>query len=221
VDQQILHLVEQFGYLIVFLGVGIESLGVPVPGETVLIIGAVLAAQGHLNPAAVAAVAAAGAILGDNTGYYVGRRWGERLIRARGLRRIYDPRRVAVAERFFQKHGWTAVFFGRFIAILRIFAGPLAGLHKMPWTHFVLANAGGAVVWVAAVVTAGLLVGGNLNSLISLVSRAGYIGLGLAIVLVVGFVVVHRLRRRRELREGERLLDGDADAGAREKSATD
>jgi membrane protein DedA with SNARE-associated domain len=76
-------------------------------------------------------------------------------------------------------------------------------------------------VWVAAVVTAGLLVGGNLNSLISLVSRAGYIGLGLAIVLVVGFVVVHRLRRRRELREGERLLDGDADAGAREKSATD
>jgi phosphatidylglycerol lysyltransferase len=221
VDQQILHLVEQFGYLIVFLGVGIESLGVPVPGETVLIIGAVLAAQGHLNPAAVAAVAAVGAILGDNTGYYVGRRWGERLIRARGLRRIYDPRRVAVAERFFQKHGWTAVFFGRFIAILRIFAGPLAGLHKMPWTHFVLANAGGAVVWVAAVVTAGLLVGGNLNSLISLVSRAGYIGLGLAIVLVVGFVVVHRVRRRRELREGERLLDGGADAGATEKSATD
>jgi membrane protein DedA with SNARE-associated domain len=221
VDQQILHLVEQFGYLIVFLGVGIESLGVPVPGETVLIIGAVLAAQGHLNPAAVAAVAAVGAILGDNTGYYVGRRWGERLIRARGLRRIYDPRRVAVAERFFQKHGWTAVFFGRFIAILRIFAGPLAGLHKMPWTHFVLANAGGAVVWVAAVVTAGLLVGGNLNSLISLVSRAGYIGLGLAVVLVIGFVVVHRLRRRRELREGERLLDGGAGADATEKSATD
>jgi membrane protein DedA with SNARE-associated domain len=221
VDQQILHLVEQLGYLIVFLGVGIESLGVPVPGETVLIIGAVLAAQGHLNPAAVAAVAAVGAILGDNTGYYVGRRWGERLIRARGLRRIYDPRRVAVAERFFQKHGWTAVFFGRFIAILRIFAGPLAGLHKMPWTHFVLANAGGAVVWVAAVVTAGLLVGGNLNSLINLVSRAGYIGLGLAIVLVIGFVVVHRLRRRRELREGERLLDGGAGADATEKSATD
>jgi phosphatidylglycerol lysyltransferase len=206
VDHAILNLVEHFGYLIVFLGVGIESLGIPVPGETVLVIGAVYAAQGHLHPAVVAAVAVAGAILGDNTGYYVGRRWGHRLIRTRLLRRIYDPRRLAVAERFFAKHGWTAVFFGRFIAILRIFAGPLAGMHHMPWTHFVLANAGGAIVWVSAVVTAGVLVGGNLDHIVQLVSRAGYIGLGVAVVLVITFVVVHHLRKRRELREGERLL---------------
>jgi membrane protein DedA with SNARE-associated domain len=206
VDQQLLQLVEHFGYLIVFLGVGIESLGVPVPGETVLIIGAVLAAQGHLQPWAVAAVAVAGAVIGDNIGYYIGRRWGHRLIRMRGLRRIYDPRRIAVAERFFAKHGWTAVFFGRFIAILRIFAGPLAGMHKMPWTHFVIANLSGAVVWVAAVVTAGLLVGGNLDRIIQLVSRAGYIGLGLAVVLVITFFVLHRVRHNRELREGEKLL---------------
>jgi membrane protein DedA with SNARE-associated domain len=214
VDQQLLQLVEHFGYLIIFLGVGIESLGVPVPGETVLIIGAVLAAQGHLQPWAVAAVAVAGAVIGDNIGYYIGRRWGHRLIRMRGLRRIYDPRRVAVAERFFARHGWTAVFFGRFIAILRIFAGPLAGMHKMPWTHFVIANLSGAVVWVAAVVTAGLLVGGNLDRIIQLVSRAGYIGLGLAVVLVITFFVLHRVRHNRELREGEKLLstdDGAAD----------
>ena len=205
-DQQLLHLVEHFGYLIVFLGVGVESLGVPVPGETALIIGAVLAAQGHLNPAGVAAVGLAGAVLGDNTGYYVGRRWGQRLIGMRGIRRVYDPRRLAVAERFFQRHGWTAVFFGRFIAILRIFAGPLAGLHRMPWTHFLLANAAGGVVWVAAVVTAGLLVGGNLDRLIQLISRAGYIGLGLAVLVVAGAFVLHRLRTRRELREGERIM---------------
>jgi phosphatidylglycerol lysyltransferase len=206
VDQELLDLVERFGYLIVFLGVAIESLGVPVPGETVLIVGAVLAAQGHLQAPAVAAVAAAGAIIGDNTGYLIGHRWGRRLISVRGIRRIYDPRRVAVAERFFQRHGWTAVFFGRFIAILRIFAGPLAGMHHMPWTHFLLANAGGAVVWVAAVVTAGLLVGGNLDHLIQLISRAGYIGLGVVVLLVIGFFVMQRLRHRRELRRGEELL---------------
>jgi membrane protein DedA with SNARE-associated domain len=215
VDQEILRLVEHFGYLIVFLGVGIESLGVPVPGETALIIGAVLAAQGHLNPAGVAGVALAGAVLGDNTGYYVGRRWGHHLIRVRGIRRVYDPRRIAVAERFFQRHGWTAVFFGRFIAILRIFAGPLAGLHRMPWPHFLAANAAGGVIWVAAVVTAGLLVGGNLDHLVQLISRAGYIGLAAAVVLGIALLVWHRARRRRELREGERLV------GSREEQATD
>ena len=213
-DQEILRLVEHLGYLIVFLGVGIESLGVPVPGETALIIGAVLAGQGHLNPAGVAAVALAGAVLGDNTGYYVGRRWGHHLIRARGIRRIYDPRRVAVAERFFERHGWTAVFFGRFIAILRIFAGPLAGLHRMPWPRFLAANAAGGVLWVAAVVTAGLLVGGNLDHLIQLISRAGYIGLATVAVLAVALFVWHRVRRRRELREGERLMQSPEERAA-------
>lgn len=214
-DQEILRLVEHFGYLIVFLGVGIESLGVPVPGETALIIGAVLAAQGHLNPAGVASVALVGAVLGDNTGYYVGRRWGHRLIRARGIRRVYDPRRVAVAERFFERHGWTAVFFGRFIAVLRIFAGPLAGLHRMPWPHFLAANAAGGLVWVAAVVTAGLLVGGNLDHLIQLISRAGYIGLAAAVVIAAALIVMHHVRKRRELREGELLMQ------SREEHAAD
>jgi membrane protein DedA with SNARE-associated domain len=209
--QALLNLIEHYGYLIVFFGVGIESLGIPVPGETVLVIGAVYAAQGHLNPAGVAAVGVAGAVLGDNAGYWIGRRWGRRLIATRLLRRIYDPRRLAVAERFFQKHGWMAVFFGRFIAILRIFAGPLAGMHHMPWTHFVLANLGGAVFWVAAVVTAGMLVGGNLDHIVSLISRAGYIGLGLAVVLGVALVAMHFVRKRRELSEGEELLRREGD----------
>lgn len=213
-DQEILRLVEHLGYLIVFLGVGIESLGVPVPGETALVIGAVLAAQGHLNPAGVAVVGLAGAVLGDNTGYYVGRRWGHRLIRARGIRRVYDPRRVAVAERFFQRHGWTAVFFGRFVAILRIFAGPLAGLHRMPWPHFLAANAAGGMIWVAAVVTAGLLVGGNLDHLIQLISRAGYIGLAVAVLIAAGLIVLHHVRKRRELREGERLMQSREERAA-------
>jgi membrane protein DedA with SNARE-associated domain len=214
VNQQLVDLIQHYGYLVVFLGVGMESLGVPVPGETVLVIGAVLAAQGHLNAAAVAAVAVAGAVIGDNFGYFVGHRWGRRLLQLPVLRRIYDPRRVAVAERFFQRHGWTAVFFGRFIAILRIFAGPLAGLHHMPWSHFVLANAAGAVLWVAAVVSAGLLLGGNLDRIVTLISRAGLIGLGLVVVLAIGFVVWRYRRHRRELREGERLLPPPSDEPA-------
>jgi membrane protein DedA with SNARE-associated domain len=206
VNHALLELIQRFGYAFVFLGVGIESLGVPVPGETTLIIGAVFAAQGHLNPAGVAAAAVVGAILGDNTGYFVGHRWGRQLIATRPLRRIYDPRRLALAEAFFERHGWVAVFFGRFIAILRIFAGPLAGLHRMPWRTFFLANAAGGVLWVTAVVTAGMLVGGNLDHLVNLISQAGYIGLGAAVLLGIGLIVWNRLRRRRELAEGERRL---------------
>jgi membrane protein DedA with SNARE-associated domain len=197
VDHALLDLVRHWGYLIVFLGVGIESLGVPAPGETVLLIGAVLAAQGHLDAPGVAIAGVLGAVLGDNIGYWVGRRWGRRLMATRPLRRIYDPRRLAVAERFFERHGWTAVFLGRFIAILRIFAGPLAGLHHMPWRIFLVSNAAGAALWVAAVVTAGLLVGGSLDRLIGLVSKAGYIGLGAAVVVVVGFAVWRRRRTTR------------------------
>jgi membrane protein DedA with SNARE-associated domain len=206
VDHALLDLVQHFGYLIVFLGVGIESLGIPVPGETVLIVGAVLAGQGRLDPPGVAVAAVLGATLGDNTGYYVGHRWGRRLLATRALRRVYDPRRVALAERFFERHGWTAVFFGRFVAILRIFAGPLAGLHRMPWRLFLLSNALGAVVWVAAVMAAGMLVGGNLDHIVGLVSRGGYVALGLVVVLGVVFVVWRVMRGRRELREGEELM---------------
>ena len=181
------------------------------PGETTLIIGAVLAAQGRLDAPGVAVAGLLGATLGDNTGYYVGRRWGRRLLAVRGIRRIYDPRRVAVAERFFERRGWTAVFFGRFVAILRIFAGPLAGLHHMPWRTFLLANAAGAAVWVGAVVTAGLLVGGNLDRIITLISRGGLIALGLAVLGGVAFVVWHQVRRRRELHRGAALLAADRD----------
>jgi membrane protein DedA with SNARE-associated domain len=197
VQHALLQLVQSYGYLIVFVGVGIESLGVPVPGETVLIIGAVLAAQGHLAPEGVAAVGFLGATLGDNTGYFIGRRWGRRLLGTRVVSRLYDPRRVAVAEAFFERRGWTAVFLGRFIAILRIFAGPLAGLHHMPWRTFLLANAAGAATWVGAVVTAGVLLGGNLDRIITLISRGGLIALGLVVVAGVGLVVWRVLRRRR------------------------
>jgi membrane protein DedA with SNARE-associated domain len=194
----LVNLVSQFGYLIVFLGVGMESLGVPVPGETSLVIGAAVAAQGHLAPWGVALAGFGGAVVGDNTGYWVGRRWGPRLLTVRGIRRLYSPERRARAESLFERRGWIAVFFGRFVALLRIFAGPLAGSHRMPWPRFLVANASGGAVWVAAVTTVGLLLGSNLGRAIRLVSRAGYAGLAIAVILAAGFGIRYLRRRRRE-----------------------
>ncbi len=194
-------LVSQFGYLIVFIGVGMESLGIPVPGETSLVIGAAVAAQGHLAPWGVALAGFAGAVLGGNTGYWVGRRWGPRRLTVRGIRRLYSPERRARAESLFERRGWIAVFFGRFVALLRIFAGPLAGSHRMPWPRFLIANAAGGAVWVASVTTVGLLLGSNLDRAIRLVSRAGYAGLGIAAILAAAFVVWNVRRRGLERSE--------------------
>jgi membrane protein DedA with SNARE-associated domain len=215
VTQFLLDLVSRFGYGIVFAGVGVESMGVPVPGETALVIGAVLAAQGRLAPWGVALAAWAGAVTGDNIGYFVGRRFGDRLVRLPVLRLVYDQRRIAVADRFFARWGVLAVFFGRFVALLRILAGPLAGIHRMPWTHFVVANAAGGAVWVAAITTIGLLIGNNLDRAVSVVSQAGYIGLGAAALLVVGFVAWwHATRARRERALGELILAQSAKVDA-------
>jgi membrane protein DedA with SNARE-associated domain len=178
--------------------VGIESLGVPVPGETALLVGVFLATQGRLSVALVAAVAWAGAVLGDNTGYLIGRRWGMRLASLRVIGRFYSPERMRRAESFFERRGWVAVFAGRFVALLRIFAGPLAGMHRMPWPAFVVANATGAAAWVAVIVTIGVLVGNNLDSAISLVGKAGYVGLAAVVVILAVYVALRVwLRRRR------------------------
>ncbi|MGI8847558.1 MAG: DedA family protein [Candidatus Dormibacteria bacterium] len=195
--QTLMDLATRYGYIVVFLGVGAESMGVPVPGETTLLVGAVLAGHGNLSPWLVGGVGWLGAVVGDNIGYAVGRRWGGRLLRLRFVQRVYRPEHLQRAERFFDKHGWAAVFFGRFVAILRIFAGPLAGLHHMPWTHFVAANAAGAAVWVTTIVIIGLLIGSNLDAAANLVARMGYVGLGLTVVAVISIMATRALLRRR------------------------
>jgi phosphatidylglycerol lysyltransferase len=222
VDQALTSLVEHLGpvaYLLVLLGVGVESMGVPIPGETVLVAAALLAlpGAGRLDPALVAAAACLGAVVGDNLGYAVGRRWGRRLVRVRVLDRLYDERRVAIAERFFRRYGMLAVFLGRFVAILRILAGPLAGMNRMPWPRFLVANVLGAAVWVGAVVCTVRLAG---PSAVSLVSRSGYLGLAAVGVIAAAAVPVHLWRRRRERREGARLLaEGGRPAGETAGSA--
>jgi membrane protein DedA with SNARE-associated domain len=138
-------------YLIVGVIIGLESLGIPLPGEIALVSAALLASRHTLdiNPVAVGAAATIGAIVGDTIGYSIGRRYGMSLFERLGRRfpKHFGPGHVALAKRLFTRWGVWAVFFGRFIALLRIFAGPLAGALKMPYGRFLAANATGALCW--------------------------------------------------------------------------
>lgn len=131
--------------------VGVESLGIPLPGEIVLVSAALLSSRHELavNPVGVGAAAVIGAVLGDSIGYAIGRRLGLPLFDRLGRRfpRHFGPGHVAYAESLFDRWGSRAVFFGRFIALLRIFAGPLAGALKMRYPRFLLANVSGALCW--------------------------------------------------------------------------
>ena len=196
-------LVAQYGYLIVFVAVAIESLGVPVPGETALVVAGAFASKGTLNPWLVGGIAVVGAVIGDNIGYWIGRRWGRKLTQVRGIRRIYDPARLAVADRFFEKHGFLAVMLGRFVALLRIFAGPLAGMHHMPWGRFLVANALGAVIWVSVVVSIAYAIG---EKALTAIERAGYFGLAALVAIACVLFVIHHRRAKRERERGAELL---------------
>jgi membrane protein DedA with SNARE-associated domain len=126
-----------------------ESMGVPLPGEITLVSAALLASAGTVNPWGVAVAASAGAIIGDSIGYYIGHRGGRPLLERFGRRfpRHFGPPHLARAERVFQRWGVWAVYFGRFVALLRILAGPLAGALRVPYRKFLVANAAGGITW--------------------------------------------------------------------------
>ena len=136
-------------YLIVMLVIGLESMGIPLPGEITLITAALMAISDITNPWAVAIAASTGAIVGDSIGYLFGRRGGRALLERFGRRfpKHFGPPHLARAERMFQRWGVWAVFFGRFVALLRILAGPLAGALKVPYRRFLVANATGGITW--------------------------------------------------------------------------
>jgi membrane protein DedA with SNARE-associated domain len=136
-------------YLIVGGVIGVESLGIPVPGEITLISASLLAANGVTNVWWVAIAASTGAIGGDSIGYAIGRRGGRGLLERFGRRfpKHFGPPHLAKAERIFARWGVWAVFFGRFIALLRILAGPLAGALKVRYGRFLAANASGGILW--------------------------------------------------------------------------
>ena len=138
-------------YVVVGMVVGVESLGIPLPGEIVLVSAALLSSRHELavNAIGVGTAAVIGAVIGDSTGYAIGHRLGLPMFDRLGRRfpNHFGPGHVAYAERLFDRWGARAVFFGRFIALLRIFAGPLAGALKMRYARFLVANVSGAVCW--------------------------------------------------------------------------
>jgi membrane protein DedA with SNARE-associated domain len=142
------QLVSAHGYWVVALIVGLESMGLPLPGETILVLAAIYAAtEPSFNIWVLIAVAAFGAIVGDNAGYWLGRRYGYVLLLRYGGRIGMFEARIKLGQYLFLKHGSKVVFLGRFVALLRILAAFLAGVNRMPWRAFMIANASGGIIW--------------------------------------------------------------------------
>ncbi len=170
-----------------------ESGGVPVPGETALIIGGVLASGGKLQIELVIAVAALAAIVGDNIGYLIGRKGGRWLLERPGPFHRQRQQVLAMGEPFFERHGPKAVFFGRFVLGLRIWASWLAGATHMRWRTFFLWNALGGICWATGVGLAAYFLGRSAGSLIA---KFGLFGLAGVLLAAVGVFVWHRRHRR-------------------------
>lgn len=154
--QEIAH---HYGYWAVFLGILLENLGIPLPGETVTLVGGFLAGSHELNYWLVLGDAIAGAAIGGTCGYWIGRYAGwSFMLKIGRIFRISEERLVEMREQF-SKNATKAVFFGRFIALLRIFASPLAGIAEMPYGKFFLCNLAGATLWAAVMVTLAFFVG--------------------------------------------------------------
>jgi membrane protein DedA with SNARE-associated domain len=148
-----------YGYVAIFVVVGLESAGVPLPGETLLVTGAILAGQGKLHLWGVIATAAVAAILGDNCGYWVGREFGFPLVYRFGRTVGLDEQRLKLGQYLFLRQGGKIVFFGRFVAFLRTWAAFLAGVNRFNWERFFLFNAAGGVVWASIFGVGGYLLG--------------------------------------------------------------
>ncbi|MEU7174435.1 MULTISPECIES: DedA family protein [Micromonospora] len=173
--------------------IGVESMGIPLPGEIVLVSAALLAATGAVGPEWVATAAATGAIIGDSIGYAVGRRGGRPLLERLGRRfpKHLGPAHLARAELSFARHGVWAVFFGRFVALLRILAGPLAGALRVPYRRFLVANAAGGLVWAFGTTYLLFYLGQAAEHWLKDISWAG-----LVLAVLAGVVSTAWLRRR-------------------------
>ena len=188
---KILPLIEHYGYLAVFFGVMLESMGVPLPGETVLIASGLLAQRGHIDVGDVIVFGILGAVVGDQIGYWIGREGGRPFVLRWGRYVRITPERLERAERFFARHGGKAVFLARFFSGLRVFGALVAGMSRMRWSTFIFYNALGGSVWATAAILVGYLLGGSLGLVERWLGRATLVLVALLIV-VVGFYLAYR-----------------------------
>ena len=199
-------LVATYGYLAVAVGVGLESMGLPIPGETILVVASVYAAtHAGLNIWLIVVAASAGAIIGDNCGYWLGSRFGYPLLLRFGPQVGLSEGRIKVGQYLFLRHGSKVVFLGRFVALLRILAAFLAGVNRMEWRKFLLANALGGVTWAAVFAFGGYALGtiafrlqGVLGPILLVAVAIAFFG--------CGFLVQHYEDQLQE--EAERAIPG-------------
>jgi membrane protein DedA with SNARE-associated domain len=194
-DLPIADLIAHYGYVAIFVIITLESAGLPLPGETVLLTAAAYAGStGNINIAVVVAIAATAAILGDNAGYWVGRRWGLPLLLRKGHLIGLDHGRLKLGQYLFRRHGGKIVFFGRFTAMLRAYAAVLAGVNKLDARRFMAFNALGGVAWASIMGFGAYLCGRSIENVM------GPVGLGLLAFVLLGAVALWLFMRRHEAR---------------------
>jgi membrane protein DedA with SNARE-associated domain len=189
-QEQLHHLFQTYGVWTVAIIVGLESLGIPLPGEAVLILASIYAATHDGNIAMVITAATIGAIIGDNIGYLVGREFGYRLVLNYGSRVGITEGRIKLGQYLFKQYGGAVVFFGRFFAVLRFLAAFLAGVNQLAWPRFLLANAVGGLVWASVVGLTAYTVGRGIHKV---QGPAGVVGIAIALaVLIAIFIYLKR-----------------------------
>lgn len=209
--ETIQELAQQYGYWAVFLGILLENVGLPIPGETVTLAGGFLAGSDQLNYWIVLSDAILGATIGGNIGYWVGRSGGWPLLLSVGrFFRVQETQLVSLRDQF-SENAAKAVFLGRFVALLRVFASPLAGIAQMPYLRFMLYNTAGAAAWALVMVTLSYFAGQvvPLEKLVAWASRFAV----LTLAIVVAWIVIPFWMESRKARQVAATTEQPASTG--------
>ena len=206
---ELTYLLHVYGYWAVLVFVSIESIGIPFPGETMLLVAAIYAGTTHqLFIPFVIAAAAAGAIIGDNIGFFIGREGGYRLLRRYGRYILLNERKLKLGQYLFKKHGGKVVFFGRFVAVLRALAAFLAGTNRMQWPRFLVFNALGGIVWATIYGMGGYLLGKNIQRF---TGPVGIVLIILAVISIIAFIIFVHFNEQRLEDAAEKEFPGSLD----------
>jgi len=197
----LIGLIQNYGYLVIGIGILLECMGIPMPGETVLVLGGVAASMGHLNLIAVIVIAIVAAVVGDNFGYMIGKKYGRKIIKKYEHFPLFHYKHISKAEGFFKKHGNKTVFIGRFTAILRTYSALFAGILDMHYPTFFFYNLSGGVIWATIFGILGYIVGNNLPVLGSMLIELNVVVLGVVVIFLAYKTTKLFLRKRREKKE--------------------
>ena len=192
------EIARQYGYWAIFFGIAVENTGIPLPGETITVVGGFLAGSGELNYWGVIVSAIAGAALGDSIGYWVGKTGGWQFLLQVGRIFRLQEEQLTLAKDKYAQNAAQAVFFGRFVTLLRIFAGPLAGVTQMPYEKFLLYNVGGATVWAFVIISLSFFLGRivSLQQIIHWIAQAGVVALAIAIIVLSIPIIINYARKK-------------------------